>query len=82
MLIETKLKSFDVRPIYERNPDFASESCGAQVLQSGGDIYVKSSFFGKITHANLDKVLTASVDPGQLTLKSFPSSKNRSSETL
>ena len=55
MLIESKLKEFDVRPIYERNPDFASASCGAKVLQSGGDIYVKNTFFGKSSYANLDR---------------------------
>ena len=55
MLIESKLKNFDIRPVYERNPDFASDSCGAKVLQSSGDIYVKNSFFGKSTHANLDR---------------------------
>ena len=57
MLIESKLKNFDIRPVYERNPDFASDSCGAKVIQSGGDIYVKNYFFGKSTHANLDRVL-------------------------
>ena len=50
------LQKIDFRPVYAKMPDFASDACGATVIESSGGIETPSNIFGFLAGRKLDNL--------------------------
>ena len=62
MIVAEHIAGLDMRPVYQRHPDFTSDACGARIIASNGGIDGPGAIFGRVSLSHLP--LQHNLQPG------------------